>query len=211
MPWTAKIGRSTGQTLMDKQTLRGRIKDRLEGLDSQVRAHKSRRVCEHVIAAPEYERAGVVLVYLPIPGEVDLSAAILHAWQHGKTVAAPKVDWRQRHMTPVEIQSLDVGFDQSVSGLRNPRGGVPVPPADIDMVLVPGLAFDQSGGRLGRGGGFYDRFLATTGLNAPAFGVAFGEQMVEAVPMDPHDRFMDGVVTDEQFIRCAEQGGPEHG
>ena len=196
---------------MDKQTLRGRIQGRLGGLDPQIQAHKSRCVCDHLIRAMEFEQASVVMVYLSIPREVDLSVLILHAWQQGKTVAAPKIDWQQRHMIPVEIQSLDGSFERTTSGLRNPRSGVPVPPADIDMVLVPGLAFDRAGGRLGRGGGFYDRFLATAELNAPAFGVAFREQMVDAVPMEPHDRFMDGVVTDEKLIRCAEQGGPGHG
>jgi len=197
---------------MDKQALRCRIKERIEGLDLQVQADKSRRICEQVARMPEFARASAVMVYLSIVHEVDLSALILRAWQQGKTVAAPKIDWSDRRLVAVEIHSLDdAGYERSGSGLRNPHDGEPVPPGEIGMVLVPGLAFDAAGGRLGRGGGFYDRFLTSAELGGPAFGVAFEEQLVEAVPMEPHDRYMDGVVTDERCIRCAPQGGPGHG
>ncbi len=81
------------------------------------------------------------MMYLSLPHELDTSEAILTAWQMGKTVVVPKISWQQRHMIPVEINSLETGFSEEVMGLRNPITGVPVPFEEIDMVVAPGLGF----------------------------------------------------------------------
>jgi 5-formyltetrahydrofolate cyclo-ligase len=170
-------------------------------------AAQSRLICDHVQRTERFRRASVVMVYLSLAREADLSATTLHAWQQGKVVAAPKMDWKNKHMLPVEIHSLDQGYTTDVAGLRNPQAGVPVPLEDIDLILVPGLAFDRQGGRLGRGGAYYDRFLATRQLQASVFGIGFTEQVVDTVPMEPHDRRMDVLVTDEGTMECSTHGG----
>ncbi len=78
----------------------------------------------------------------------------------------------------------------------------PMPLEDIEVVVTPGLAFDRKGNRLGRGGAYYDRFLASPGLNATICSLAFAEQMVDEVPVDAHDRAVDFLVTDEGIIKC---------
>lgn len=84
-------------------------------------------------------------------------------------------------------------------GLLEPRKKHPVPPESLDVVIVPGLAFDSVGGRLGRGGGFYDRFLA---LARPpvSIGVAFEEQIVDHIPLEPHDQQLSAIATPKGLL-----------
>jgi len=140
------------------------------------------------------------MMYLSLPHEVDTSEAILHAWQLGKTVAVPKISWQQRHMIPVQINSLETGFSTEVSGLRNPVTGVPIPFEEIDLVVAPALGFDRKGNRLGRGGSYYDRFFANKELKAPRCGFAFVEQVVDSIPVTDSDQPINLLVTDEEVI-----------
>jgi 5-formyltetrahydrofolate cyclo-ligase len=140
------------------------------------------------------------MMYLSLPHELDTSEAILCAWQLGKTVVVPKVSWQQRHMIPVQINSLETGFSEEVGGLRNPVTGAPVPFEDIDLVVAPGLGFDRRGNRLGRGGSYYDRFFANKELKAPKCGFAFAEQVLESVPVTDNDVPVDFLVTDEEVL-----------
>lgn len=192
---------------MDKRQLRDQIKSRLLVMEPDAVQDKSRRICDFVEKTEAFQKASVILAYLAIPREADLSRVMLYAWQQGKVVAAPRVDWEQRHMLAVEIHSMDTAFSIEVSGLRNPLRGRPVPVEDIDLILTPGLAFDDQGGRLGRGGGYYDRFLSSKGLRATLYGIGFSEQMVASVPMEPHDRYMDILITDEGNRECIRHGG----
>lgn len=186
---------------MDKLQLRSHIKQLVTELDARVREAKSKKACQNLIAMPEYRKASVVMVFLSLTHEVDTTSIILDAWQNGKTVAVPKVSWQQRHMIPIELNSLESGISVSSHGLRNPTTGMPVPVEDIDIVVAPGLAFDEKGGRLGRGGAYYDRFFASAGLYAKRFGLAFDEQLVEEVPMEEHDQALNAIVTDKKIIK----------
>ncbi len=182
-----------------------------------VSADKSRRACEMLIALPEFRQARTVMGYLPIPHEVDLAPVALAAWQDQKTFLAPKVNWEQRHMIAVECRSLDDEFTIEHRGIREPADGDPWPEGQIDLIIVPALAYDRRGHRLGRGGGFYDRFLARPGLNAVACGLGFDEQLVDRVPVRRHDHPLDMLVTDREVLtfvqrprRYAPRRAPEH-
>lgn len=140
------------------------------------------------------------MMYLSLPHEVDTSEAILHAWQLDKVVVVPKVSWQQRHMIPVQINSLETGISTEASGMRNPIAGVPIPFEEIDLVVTPALGFDRKGNRLGRGGSYYDRFFANVELKAPRCGFAFAEQFVDSIPVTDHDEPVDFLVTDEEII-----------
>jgi 5-formyltetrahydrofolate cyclo-ligase len=147
------------------------------------------------------------MMYLSLPHEADTSEAILQAWQLGKIVAVPKISWQQRHMIPVQINSLETGFSTEASGLRNPIGGVPVPFEEIDLVVTPALGFDRKGNRLGRGGSFYDRFFTNKELKAPRCGFAFAEQVVDSIPATERDEPVDFLVTDEEIIYFSNRKG----
>jgi len=102
-------------------------------------------------------------------------------------------------MRPVQIRSLDNDLQIGRYGLRSPSSRcTPIPDAQIDLALIPGLGFDSSGRRLGRGAGFYDRWIENRLKYSEPLtlvGVCFDEQLIEQVPTDPHDQTMDRVVT----------------
>jgi len=192
---------------MDKAQLRSEIQHTLLALQSESRDRKSQRACQRLVAAEQFQNASTVMLFLSLPHEIDTSEAILSAWQLGKSVAVPKVSWEQRHMIPVQINSLEAGISTEASGLRNPTTGLPVPFGDIDLVVTPALAFDRNGNRLGRGGGYYDKFFAHDQLKACRCGFAYAEQIVETVPATDHDQTMDMVVTDDEIIRFNDRKG----
>jgi len=187
---------------MDKAQMRRDLRNRLMEFTDDQRSASSRQACQHLINTDQFKHASVVMFYLSLPHEIDVTPAILHAWQNGKTVVVPKVSWQQRHMIPVEITSLETGIATEAAGLRNPITGVPVPPEDIDLVVTPGLAFDKKGHRLGRGGAYYDRFFDSNKLDACKCGFAFSRQTVENVPAGNQDKPMDLLVTEAGVIQC---------
>jgi 5-formyltetrahydrofolate cyclo-ligase len=185
---------------MDKAQLRTQFRKILLGMSLEERVEKSRKACQNLMRTEQFADVVTVMAFLSLPHEVDTSEAILCAWQLGKTVAAPKISWQQRHMIPVEIKSLDTGFSTEIGELRNPVKGLPIPFEEIDMVITPGLGFDKSGNRLGRGGSYYDRFFTNEGLKAVKCGLAFAEQVVDHVTVTDRDVPVDMLVTDEQVV-----------
>ena len=189
---------------MDKEQLRLDLQKALLQMSDEQRSEKSKKACQNLISTEQFQSASTVMIYLPLPTEVDCCEAILHAWQLGRSVAVPKISWQQRHMIPVEINSLETDFSTEVGGLKNPVTGVPVPLAEIDLVVTPALGFDKKGNRLGRGGSYYDRFFANDELKAPKCGLAFAEQVVDSLPTDEYDKAVDFLVTDEgvTYFNC---------
>ena len=187
---------------MEKNALRHEIKQRLVQMSKEDRIVQSKQICQRIIDSDVFRKASVVMTYLSMPHEVDMTLLILHAWQQGKTVAVPKVSWEQRHMIPVEITSLDTGLKEDRCGLRNPINGVPVPFDEIDLVVTPGLGFDKKGNRLGRGGAFYDNFFKHEKITAARWAVAFSPQICDEIPHDDNDMPIDAVVTENELIVC---------
>ncbi len=177
------------------------MKAKLGAMSPEEIATKSHAASQRLMNLPEYRDAQVLMLYLPIPQEVDTASLALHAWQEEKIVLAPKVDWSQRHMLAVRIHSLDDGLTTGAFGLREPTVGNPWPIEEIDLIVVPALAYDRSGGRLGRGGGFYDRFLAEPGMRAVTCGLGFDEQVVDELPAERHDYPVSILVTDKELLR----------
>ncbi len=184
-----------------KKELRQRLRNILAEIPQEEVETKSLRACHRLFELPEYVSAEVIMVFLSLPGEIDTSSVVLRAWQDCKRVLAPKVSWSQRRMMPVEIRSLTDDLTVSSMGIREPISGIPFPATMIDLVLVPGLGFDEYGHRLGRGRGFYDRYLAHPEFRGVACAMAFEEQMTASVPVGPLDRNVDMLITDETARR----------
>lgn len=184
-----------------KKDLRQKLRSVLAGIPAEEVAARSHRACEHLFAQPEFAKAEIVMVFLSLATEIDTSPIVLRAWQQRKRVLAPKVSWGQRRMLPVEIRSLTDDLAETTMGIREPLSGIPFPIPLIDLVIVPGLAFDEFGNRLGRGRGFYDRFLANPELRSVACGMAFEAQVVPSMPVGPLDRRVQMLVTDEKVRR----------
>ena len=189
-----------GQT---KSALRKQLRDVLAAMSDADRHAKSLAACSLITSSPEFEAARVVMLYLSTALEVDTAPLALRAWQAGKTVVVPKVSWDQRRMLPVEISSLQTGLTTTGQGVREPVGGKPVPVDFIDLVIVPGLGFTDTGYRIGRGMGFYDRFLAQPEFIGRSCGLAYEEQVLPELPVLDHDVPLGMLVTDRGIRRFA--------
>ena len=135
--------------------------------------------------------------------EVDTASLALRCWQAGKQVVVPKVSWDQRRMLPVEIHSLQTGLTSTGPGIREPIAGQPIPVDFVDLVIVPGMGFTERGHRIGRGMGFYDRFLAQPEFVGLSCGLAFEEQVLPELPVLDHDMPLSMLITDRGIRRFA--------
>jgi 5-formyltetrahydrofolate cyclo-ligase len=182
-----------------KSDIRARMKAALAAMTDDQRHAASVCACNRLTALECFQHAAVVMLYMPLANEVDDTPAAVKCFRAGKTVCVPKVDWEHNDMDAVEVTSFDDRvLDCDEHGLRVPKNCRPVLPNLIDLVVVPGLAFDPQGNRLGRGGGFYDRFLTRLRHGVPTVGLVFDQQIVDRVPTIAHDLAVDIVVTDRR-------------
>ncbi|HXE55591.1 MAG TPA: 5-formyltetrahydrofolate cyclo-ligase [Tepidisphaeraceae bacterium] len=187
----------------NKAAIRKRLREIVAALSETERHQKSITACSLVAASPEFAAARVVMLFLSTPHEIDTASLALKSWQAGKTVVVPKVSWDQRRMLPVEISSLTTSMTTSGPGVREPVSGQPIPVGFIDLVIVPGLGFSSDGHRIGRGMGFYDRFLAQPEFLGVSCGLAFDEQIVPELPVLDHDMPLSMLASDRGIRRFA--------
>ena len=153
----------------------------------------SEAVLTHLTKIPCIQDAGTIHTYIgSLPGEMRTYGLIQWCFSHNKRVIVPVADIHTRLMTHTYLNSLEELQLTSWGGLQ-PAESMDVDPSIADVIIVPGVAFDRTGRRLGMGGGFYDRFLLE--LDCTAIGLAHRFQIVENLPVDPHDRPVDLVIT----------------
>ena len=179
-----------------------------EALSPEERAEKSRAICANILQTPEYAKAKTVFIYKFVKGEVQLKALeeaneALPAAER-KTFLYP-LCIEDRQMLAIEPGSADMGSDawkKGAFGIPEPvlELGRVIPPADIDLVVSPCSSFDESGMRLGMGGGYYDRYLPKC-TKADVMLVAYECQGCEAVPAEPWDVPVPCIVTEERVLR----------
>lgn len=186
---------------MTKRELRQQIREFLAGIPAPELSRRSALAVQRLCAEPEYRQAATLMLFLSMPQEIDTTLLALEAWRAGKRVLAPRVFAEERNMIPIEISSISSGTLEGYMGVREPVAGPAVPVAEIDLLIVPGLAFDACGNRLGRGRGFYDRFLARPGFRAVTCALALDEQFVPQVPCEPFDVAVNMLVTDSRVLR----------
>ena len=151
---------------------------------------------------PAWREANVVHTYVgAVEGEAGTREIVRRALAQGKAVACPRVRWDPPHLETYAIRSLD-DLVEGRRGLWEPDPDRAEPVADfaLDLVVVPGLAFDRNGWRIGFGAGLYDRFLS--GLDAPSVALAFSLQILDSLPVEPHDVPVDWIVTEGETIAC---------
>jgi 5-formyltetrahydrofolate cyclo-ligase len=195
--------------MKSKAVIRKELRDVLDKMTEAELHQKSVAACNLLSATPEFVSARVVMLYLSTPQEVDTAPLALKCWQDGKTVVVPKVSWDQRRMLPVEITTLQAGLTTTGHGVREPIAGKPIPIDMIDLVVVPGVGFTANGHRIGRGMGFYDRFLAQSEFLGISCGLGFEEQVVENFPVLDHDMSLCMLATNQRIHRFASVGSIE--
>ncbi len=182
-----------------KARLRQEVGKRLADLGQDEIRRRSALACGHLLDC--YPSPGTVMAYLAMPGEADPAGAIALWRARGVTVAAPRVDWANRSMTPAVLTGERGQLVETRHGLREPGPDAPeLAIEDIGLLVVPGLAFSACRARLGRGGGFYDRFLSRLGSTTRTVGLVLSCQIVDEIPTEPHDRSVDAVVTEDGLV-----------
>jgi 5-formyltetrahydrofolate cyclo-ligase len=192
----------------DKASLRKEQLQRRNSIPPEVRKVKNSAILTNLESLDEIRNAGTVLLFASFRSEVDMTGMISSALSSSKRVILPKVDAGTGTLQLFEISSPD----ELAPGYM----GIPEPPGtadrnifdinDIDAAIIPGACFDEKGNRVGYGGGYYDRLLSGLQKSIPVIAPAYEEQIVDAVPAEPHDIRVGIIVTDRRVIRCAEKG-----
>ena len=151
---------------------------------------------------PGFAQARAVLLYATaFPEEIETGAMLRRSLEMGKRLILPTVDRTLRRLRLFEVDDIDQDLIASRRGIPEPRAGCPeVEPSSIDWVLVPGLAFDPRGHRVGRGAGHYDKLLPTLRPDAARWALILDVQWVEDLPIEPHDQSLDGVADARRTI-----------
>ncbi len=171
------------------------MRARLAAMSLLRRKGCSKRIVSRLRTLAVYRSARRILFFWPKSGEPDLRHALAAALSAGKIVLLPRIG--RRGLLPVRVRRPRSELERGPFGIRAPRSGLAPYRGRLDLVLVPGLAFDRRKARLGRGKAFFDRFLARRQGALVKIGVAFSFQIVPRLPVAPHDVRMDLVLTDK--------------
>jgi len=199
-----------------KRQIRRQVAGALARLTPDGRRAASIALAENLAGVAAVAEAGTLMAFLALPTEIDTWPVIRWAWEQGKRVAVPRIrsgaegapapldGWE---MVAVLLEKADVpeaGAHPAVRpgplGILDAPDAPIVPPGEIDVVLLPCQAVDRRGNRLGKGGGFYDRFLAQPDLRAARIAIGFREQVLDEVPVAGHDQPIDMAVTDDEAL-----------
>jgi 5-formyltetrahydrofolate cyclo-ligase len=197
-------GRASGTVVDRKRALRAAAVAARRQLSTSERRSASAAIVARVLALPELRLVRTVLLYAAVPTEADPAGLVAPLRTRGVRTLFPRV--RDDHLEPVaaaDLRTLELGY----RGIREPAGPR-VDPEAVDVAIVPGTAFDPTGGRLGRGGGHYDRLLAQLRDDSVRIGLCFACQVVPRVPLEAHDETVDLVVTEHATYRAEDRPGP---
>jgi 5-formyltetrahydrofolate cyclo-ligase len=182
-----------------KRALRGRIREQLKTISEEQRTAGSQQARALLASQPRWAAAHSVLFFAPLPGELDVWPMLEDALVAGKVVALPRFVAETGAYVACAVQDLAKDLIPGRFGIREPADGcAQIALNRLDLALVPGVAFDLQGRRLGRGRGFYDRMLET--MRGTTCGVAFDEQIVRDVPVEPRDVSVNCILTPTRWI-----------
>jgi 5-formyltetrahydrofolate cyclo-ligase len=191
-----------------KAALRTAVLARRDALPAAQRAEWSERIFATIAHLAAFRAARTVLAYSSFGSEPVTDPFLEAVVAGGKTLALPRVDRATHSLELYAVTEPSRQLRPGVWGIREPVPGLcaRLSPGEIEFALVPGAVFDVAGGRIGYGGGYYDRLLRTCPAAAALVAGAFEVQVVDEVPMEPHDRRLDRVVTERRLYPAE----PEH-
>jgi len=176
-----------------------KFRDRFTGAEI---AEKSARIAQNLYSVQAYREANTVMFFISFGSEVNTGPMIKETMKRGKLALAPKAVPETKELIPSEI--LDPDRDLVPGAYNIPEPGPetlrPRDPEIIDLLIVPGVGFDLEGGRLGYGGGYYDRFFERLRPGVPLVALAFEMQIRPYVPLDQWDRRVDLIITEKRII-----------
>ena len=187
----------------EKKQMRNAVLARRDAMLPSARATASHAIIEKLCALPGYRHAKVVLTYMGFGSEIETRSFVERILVDGKIVVLPRVDRASRSLILHAVQSLSE-LEVSKWGIREPRADTPsVPLSSIEFVLLPGVAFDRAGNRLGYGRGYYDKLLLAAEPALERVAAGFSCQIVDAVPLGPLDQKIDILITENEIINIS--------
>jgi 5-formyltetrahydrofolate cyclo-ligase len=201
--------RSLSATFDSKAAIRKAVLQKRDGIDILVKRTKDSLIKERVFSLPQFTNSRAIFYFATFRSEVDTLPHINDALKMGKRVILPRVDRNARELRLYEI----IGTGELSPGFLNiPEPDVPSDRErgidDVDIIIMPGAAFDHAGNRLGYGGGYYDKLLSRLEKPVPLIAIAYEEQIFSSIPHEAHDIQVHMIVTDERIIDCL--GGALH-
>ncbi len=189
----------------DKAAQRQRVRRDLAAISSEQRMIQSGQLCDRLKGLKIWREARTIFAFAAMADEPSLDEVLAEAIAAGRQVALPRFDEATSSYQAVAIRDWSRDLVAARFGVREPKpGGLVLPWNQLDLVLVPGVAFDRRGARLGRGRGFYDRLLVDGAGHR--CGVAFDVQIAEAVPEQAHDIRMNSILTPTRWFETGVGG-----
>jgi 5-formyltetrahydrofolate cyclo-ligase len=186
-----------------KKDIRKRILHIRDNLSREERSEKGNTIMGRLLMLPEFEKSRVVFFYASFRSEVETIPSINSSLKQGKRVILPVVLKKEKRLALYDITALDE-LTPGYLGIPEPFHSEREETAlkAIDLIIIPGAAYDRKGSRIGYGGGYYDRLLAQMERDIPIIAPAFKEQVVDEIPAEPHDKKVTMIITDEEVIHC---------
>jgi len=183
----------------EKAALRRLFREKRNALSPEAHAALSLDACRLIQTLPLWQGSRTVLAYWPMGSELDIRPLLRLAWQEGKRLLLPRCVFHPRGLALCPVKS-EAELLPGAYGIPEPTPGIgPVPPCQVDLALVPVVAMDEDGFRLGNGGGFYDRLLPRISC---AYLVGFDQQRTQALPREAHDIRASGWITPTEWRKC---------
>ncbi|HXX58455.1 MAG TPA: 5-formyltetrahydrofolate cyclo-ligase [Thermodesulfovibrionales bacterium] len=187
----------------DKARTREKILRKRDGIPPAIKKVKDDRVRQTLFSLPEFQQAKILLSFASFRSEVSTMQQIEEMLRIGKRVVIPRVVRMTRALKLYEITDTS---ELAPGYMSIPEPDVPAEREreinDVDLVILPGAAFDAVGNRLGYGGGYYDRLLSLLRKPVPLIAIAYEEQIVDSLPRESHDIRVHMIVTDERVFHC---------
>lgn len=186
--------------LQSKKEIRKYIIEKREAIEYGVRKEWDINVFNNLVNSEFYKRAKVIFAFVSFKSEVDTHQIINRAISDKKIICVPKIKSKEKGIEIFKINSmteLSIGYH----GILEPFDNCPpVDAKELNLILMPGAAFDRQGGRVGYGMGYYDRFLTNLKGYVDKIALAYGLQVLEKVPMDETDVRINGIITNNEII-----------
>ena len=179
-------------TTFDKRTLRQVVKAEIAQLTKTEKAELSAQIFSKIAELQEVRQASVVALFASLPDEPQ-TGEIIEQLAQSKRIVLPRIEGEE-----MKFYDISEGLREGAFSIMEPIATTPVEPSEIDVMIVPGVAFTSDGARLGRGKGFYDKYLSLNGFRAYTIGVCYPCQIVDNIPTEKHDKTLDRVESGER-------------
>lgn len=189
-----------------KNELRKKYLELRKNMSPTARMMKSSRIAENLRELKAYQNAKTVMFFATYGTEIFSEMMMNHAWQDGKKIVLPKANMEDGTILAAVVNSIETDLEHCAYGIREPKMSVckEIQPAKIDLVIVPGIVFDEKGNRIGYGKGYYDRWLRKF-QRAKRVGVCFDFQMAKSIPQTETDTPAGMVITDSKVVRTSQE------